>query len=70
MSDGNRLAELRRAHEVSQAALAHDLGVNTSTVWRWEHGRVAIPDAQKTELARRFGVTAGYLMGWESEAAA
>lgn len=61
----NRLAELRLREELSQAALAHELGVTVSTVWRWEHGRVGIPDAQKVALALRFGVTAGYLMGWE-----
>lgn len=41
------------------------MGVTTGTVWRWEKGKVAIPDAHKVTLSRRFSVSAGYLMGWE-----
>lgn len=65
----NRLAELRREHGIGQAALARELGVTPGTVWRWEKGRVTIPDTHKITLSRRFGVTAGYLMGWEAAAA-
>lgn len=62
----NRLAELRQEHSLSQAALALERGVTASTVWRWENGRVTVPDPQKVALAGRFGVTVGYLMGWEA----
>lgn len=62
----NRLPELRREHGLSQAALGAELGVIAGTVWRWEKAKVTIPDAQKVVLAQRFGVTVGYLMGWES----
>lgn len=62
----NRLAELRREHGLSQATLGAELGVVVGTVWRWENGKVSIPDVQKVALAQRFGVAVGYLMGWES----
>lgn len=65
----NRLAELRNAADISQSALSHELGVDASTIWRWEHERVGIPDRQKVVLAERFGVTVGYLMGWDAVAA-
>lgn len=65
----NRLAELRKAHKVSRAALSRDLGVADTTVWRWEHGQVAIPDAHKRTLTARFGVTVEYLLAWDEAAA-
>ncbi len=61
----NRLAELRSATGLSQTALAYERGVTSATIYRWETGRVPIPDTQKLALALRFGVTPGYLMGWE-----
>lgn len=61
----NRLAELRKAAGLNQTALAYERGVTSMTVYRWETGRVPIPDTHKLALALRFGVTPGYLMGWE-----
>lgn len=66
MPTTNRLAELRTAAGITQAGLAHEMGVNTSTVWRWEQGRRTMPDAVKLRLAARFGVSVSDLMGWES----
>lgn len=65
----NRIAELRRAQNVRQANLAAELGIDASTMWRWEKSKVAIPDVQKVAMAKRFGVSVGYLMGWEPAAA-
>jgi DNA-binding transcriptional regulator YiaG len=31
------VAAFRREHELTLRQLADDLGVDTSTVWRWEH---------------------------------
>ncbi len=67
MPASNRLCVLRQEAKVSKAALGRELGVDTSTIWRWEHERSAIPDAQKIALAERFDVTIGYLMGWDTE---
>lgn len=61
----NRLAELRIAAGLNQTALAFERGVTANTVYRWETARVPIPDKHKLALAARFGVTPGYLMGWE-----
>ncbi len=61
----NRLAALRKTQDLTQAALARECGVTTATLWRWEHGKVSIPDKQKLALAERFGVSVGALMGWE-----
>lgn len=67
----NRLAEMRQAAGLSQIALARELGVNTSTVSRWESGERAMPDGVKLRLATRFGVSVSHLMGWpEPETAA
>lgn len=70
MATPNRLAELRHLASLSQAALARRLEVDAVTVWRWEHGRMNIRDEHKLALAEIFGVTPGYLMGWESDEAA
>lgn len=60
----NRLAEIRSAAGVSQAALSRELNIDKSTVWRWEQGSRQVPDDVKLWLAARFGVTVPYLMGW------
>lgn len=64
----NRLAELRKAAGLNQTALAYERGVTSATVYRWETGRVSIPDTHKLALAERFSVTPGFLMGWEPAA--
>lgn len=64
----NRLRELRgstRRHE-----LAIEVGVDPTTIYRWETGRSPIPDDMKRVLADKLGVTVSELMGWEKEPAA
>ncbi len=64
MPSSNRIAALRAAAGVSKAALARELSVDASTLYRWERGKVGIPDEQKVALALRFGVTVDEMMGW------
>lgn len=62
----NRIAALRAAASLTQAGVAELIGVDQSTVRRWEVGSHAIPDARKVELAGLFGVSVGHLMCWPS----
>lgn len=66
----NRVRHLREAAQQSPADLAAAMGVDQTTVWRWETGRCEIPDERKRALARHFGVTRSHLMAWDEEAAA
>lgn len=49
--------------KLAHVAVACD--VDSSTIHRWRSGAGQVPDAQKLRLARLFGVSAAYLMGWE-----
>lgn len=62
----NRIRELREANNQSRAELAFRMGVDQSTVFRWENGLGAIPDQRKVALAAHFGVTVGWLMRWDT----
>lgn len=64
MPTPNRLAEIRSAAGVSQMDLAGELGVDKSTLYRWERGDLGIKDDTKLWLAARFNVSVPYLMGW------
>lgn len=69
-STPNRLAELRQAAGLSRLALSRELDVDPQTIYRWEKGTLGIKDERKLELAARFDVTPGYLMGWPERQAA
>ena len=70
MPTPNRLAEIRTAAGVSQSALAQELGIDKSTIWRWEQGKRQIRDETKLQLAARFDVSVLRLMGWPETSAA
>ncbi len=70
MPTPNRLAEIRTTAGVSQSALARELDIDKSTVWRWEQGKRQIPDETKLQLAARFDVSVSELMGWPETSAA
>ncbi len=62
----HRLTEQRLAAGLTQAQLAERIGVHETTVYRWEVGAVDMPQRRMRDLAALFGVTVGYLMGWEA----
>lgn len=64
----HRLRQLREQNNETLLELAVALGVNPSTVWRWE--RNVIPQQWMPVLAERYHVTVPYLAGWTSEKAA
>lgn len=61
----NRLRELREGKELKRQELAVELGVDPSTVYRWETGGVEITDETKDRLADFFKVSKAHLMGWD-----
>jgi transcriptional regulator with XRE-family HTH domain len=61
----NRIASLRRAAKLSQRQLAERMAVRVETVSRWERGKNKISDEDKLTLASLFGVSVGFLMGWD-----
>lgn len=69
MTIGQRIAELRKKHNLSQEALGEELGVSRQSVSKWESD-AALPEIDKLiALSKRFGVTVGYLLGVEEETA-
>lgn len=62
----NRMRELRRQHDLQLYDISAMVRYDTSTVQRWETGETAtVPDEVKIALAKRYGVTVEYLMGWD-----
>ena len=62
---GDRLMFYRRRARLSQAELAHDLGVARSTISMWEQGQAQIPSAQLAPICRSLDITPHMLLGWE-----
>lgn len=61
----NRIKELREKKGLSQDKLAKQLAVNLRTLQRWENNETAIRKKNAQQLAEYFGVTVGYLLGYE-----
>ena len=62
---GNRILELRKERNLSQAQLAKEIGVNARAISYWEQ-EVNEPKASYIyELAKFFGVSSDYLLGLE-----
>lgn len=59
---GEKLRALRLAHGLVQEEVGAWFNMRKSTVSQWESGRLPHP-AIIAELARRFGVSADYLLG-------
>ena len=65
MTLGERIAEKRKEHGLSQEALGEELGVSRQSVYKWESGS-ALPEIEKLiAMSRLFGVTIGWLLGVE-----
>lgn len=63
----NRLKELRKEKKLSQKAIAEIFEVPTRTWQRWENGESQIKPDKAQALADYFGVSVGYLLGYEVE---
>lgn len=63
----NRLKELRKQKKLTQQELANEISVSKITVLRWENGESQIRQENAQQLAEYFGVSVGYLLGYESE---
>lgn len=61
----NRLKELRQEKKLSQKEIALELQVPPRTYQRWENGESQIKPDKAQALADYFGVSVGYLLGFE-----
>ncbi|HEM3492049.1 TPA: helix-turn-helix transcriptional regulator [Streptococcus suis] len=63
----NRLKELRKKEKEKQSVLASEIGVSEKTISRWENEESRIPADKAQALADHFGVSVGYLLGFEDK---
>ena len=61
----NRLKELRLENNLSQASLAHAIGVTQKAIDFWEKGINEPKASYIIKLAKFFGVTCDYILGIE-----
>lgn len=59
---GQRIEAARNAQRINRAELARRVGVDVSTVWRWEHGKT-LPLRRLDDIAHALGTTAAALIG-------
>jgi len=68
MTVGERIKFLRKQINMTLEDVATAIGVKRPTVFKYETGAVTnIPPDKIEELAKVFGVTPQYLMGWTDE---
>ena len=63
IENANRLAELRRAHNLSQEELAEKLGVSRQAVSKWERAESSPDTDNLIALAQLYGVSLDDLLG-------
>lgn len=69
MSIGQRIAQKRKEHGLSQESLGEQLGVSRQSIYKWESDGT-LPEIEKLiALSRLFGVSTGWLLGVEEDAA-
>lgn len=61
----NRLKELRQAKKLTQQEMALELHTPLRTYQRWENGESQIKPEKAEKLADFFGVSVGYLLGYD-----
>ena len=63
MTIGERIAQLRKEHALSQEELGEQLNVSRQAIYKWE-SNASLPEVEKLiVLSRLFGVSVGYLLG-------
>lgn len=63
----NKLKILRKENNLTQDELAKKIGVNLRTLQKWENGESSIREKNAKKLAEHFGVSVGYLLGYEDK---
>lgn len=61
----NRLKELRKEKKLSQKEIAKEMSISEKTLSRWENGESQIKPEKAKQLADYFGVSVGYLLGYD-----
>lgn len=61
----NRLKELRKEKKLTQKELAEETDIPYRTLQRWENGESQIKPEKAEKLADFFGVSVGYLLGYD-----
>ena len=64
---GERIKGLRLELGVTQKELGEKIGVEKSTINKYELGKIAIPYKKIEKIAAALETTPAYLMGWEEE---
>lgn len=62
---GERLKDLRQERNLSALKLSRELGVDDTTIGRWEKGLMVPNIVHLYRIAVYFGVSADYLIGLE-----
>lgn len=63
----NRLKQLRKEKGVTQQEVADEIGVTKRAYIYWENEESQIKTNKASQLADYFGVSVGYLLGYEPE---
>lgn len=63
----NRLKQLRKEKGLTQQELSEAIAAPARTIQRWENGENQIKENRASQLADYFGVSVGYLLGYEPE---
>lgn len=63
----NKLRELRKAKGLTQEKMGKEVDVSKLTVINWEKETHQIKPDKAQQLAEYFGVSVGYLLGYEPE---
>lgn len=56
MAANHPLAKYRKDNGLTQEALATELGVTSTTIWRWEHDRRTPRRREATRIAEKTGI--------------
>ena len=63
----DRLKQVREAQGLSQVSFAERLGIDKSTVWRWEKGTSTPSPLELAYIAKEFGLRLEWLLTGEGE---
>lgn len=63
----SRLKKLRQERKLTQQELAKQIGVSKLTILNWEKGEHQIKSEKAQQLADIFGVSVGYLLGFNND---